>query len=398
MSAQPQDPGPVVACPGCGHRFPLTQVLVGPIEAKVARRLEAEYETRARQREQEEGRRIADAVAQATKKALAGQAVEVKSLREQVAEQQQALAATQEAELALRKRTRELEAREKALALDVERQVAERTKAVEEETAKRIGDQHRLKDLEKDKQLADTRQQLEDATRKLRQGSQQTQGEVAERDLEDQLRQAFPLDRFEAIATGVRGADILQRVVDQRGQVCGTIIWERKNAKNFADTWIPKLRDDQRAAHAELAVLVSATLPKEVTTVFGKVGGVWVATPAAALPLAAAFRHELLEISRARIVAEGQAGKETAVLAYVSGTVFRQRIEAVLDAIIGMVDDLEKERRAIETHWARRRQQHALITAAIAGMWGDVSGITGTLLTPKQLQLPAGGGSDKEAA
>jgi hypothetical protein len=234
--------------------------------------------------------------------------------------------------------------------------------------------------------------------RKLQQGSQQRQGEVAESDLEAQLRQAFPLDRFEAIATGLRGADILQRVVDQGGHLCGTIIWERKNAKNFSDTWIPKLRDDQRAARAELAVLVSTTLPRDVTTVFGQYGGVWVAAPAAAVPLAGALRHELLETSRTRIVAEGQAGKQTALLAYVSGTEFRQRVEAVLDPIIGMIDDLERERRAIETHWARRRQRHEQIMRAMVGMWGDVSGIIGTLSAPKQLQLPTAAGSDKEAA
>lgn len=387
-----------MACPKCGHQFPLNEVLVGPIEAQVAQRLEAEYEKRARRSEKEVERRIADAITRATKKALADQSVEVQALREQVAEQHQAITAMQEAELALRKRTREVEAREKAQALDVERQLAERTRAIEEEAAKRIEDQHRLKDLEKDRQLEDTRHQLEDATRKLRQGSQQRQGEVAEADLEAQLRQTFPVDQFEAIATGQRGADILQRVVDQGGQVCGTIIWERKNAKSFSDNWIPKLRDDQRAARAEIAVLVSATLPKEVATVFGQCGGVWVAAPVAALPLAGALRHELLEIDRARIVAEGQAGKQSALLAYVSGTEFRQRVEAVLDPIIGMIDDLDKERRAIEMHWARRRQRHEQIMGAIVGMWGDVSGIIGTLSAPKQLQLPAGGEGEKEAA
>src|SRR5881396_1218593 len=128
--------------------------------------------------------------------------------------------------------------------LEVERRVDAAVKAAETAATERALEQHRFKDAEKDKQLADVRHQLEEANRKAQQGSQQTQGEVAEQDLEAQLHQAFPLEKFETVATGQRGADVLQRVVDQRGQVCGTIIWERKNAKNFSETWIPKLRED----------------------------------------------------------------------------------------------------------------------------------------------------------
>src|SRR5437667_40554 len=138
---------PTVTCPECGHRFPLSKALVGPIEAQVSQRLEVEYEQRARGREKELEQRLAEAVVQATKKAKTDQAVEVKALREQVAEQQQAITTLQEAELALRKRTREVEAREQTLALDVERQLAERTKTIEEDTTKHIQEHHRLKDL-----------------------------------------------------------------------------------------------------------------------------------------------------------------------------------------------------------------------------------------------------------
>src|SRR5207249_1974338 len=159
-------------------------------------------------------------------------------------------------ELEQRKRARELEAREKALALDVERQVDARSKAVEEDAAKRVQDQHRLKDAEKDKLINDLKRQLEEAIRKVQQGSQQVQGEVAELDLEQQLRQGFPKDEIEPVANGQRGADVLQRVVDQHGKVCGTIMWERKNARNFSDAWVPKLREDQRASRAEIAVVV----------------------------------------------------------------------------------------------------------------------------------------------
>ena len=243
METQNHTTEPVVTCPECGHRFPLSKALVGPIEAQVAQRLEAKYEQRERQRADETQRQVADVAARAALKAKAEQATETAALRQEVTEQREAIAKLQTQELEQRKRARDVEAREQALVLEVERQVDARSKAVGEETARRVQEQHRLKDAEKDKVIADLKRQLEEAILKVQQGSQQTQGEVAEVDLEAQLQDAFPRDKIEPVAKGQRGADVLQHVVDARGQTCGIIIWERKNAKNFSDTWVPKLRE-----------------------------------------------------------------------------------------------------------------------------------------------------------
>ncbi len=397
MNTQSNAAEPVVTCPECGHGFALSKALVGPIEAQVVQRLEAKYQQRERQRDEEVQRQITEATARAAERAKAEQAQETTALRQEVTEQRAAIATLQAQELEQRKRARELEAREKALVLEIERQVDARTKAVEEETAKRVREQHRLKDAEKDKVIADLRRQLEEAVAKAQQGSQQTQGEVAELDLEQQLRQAFPKDEIEPVAKGQRGADVLQRVVDPRGQVCGTIIWERKNAKNYSETWVPKLRQDQRANRAEVAVLVTPALPKDLT-VFGQRAGVWVTVPGAAIPLAEALRGGLLEAARVRVATEDQAGKQVALVAYVSSKEFQQRIEAALEPVKALADDLEKERKILEANWARREKRHTQIAREIVGLWGDVSGIVGTLATPKQLQLPAGEEGNKEAA
>jgi hypothetical protein len=380
---------PVVVCPKCNHQFPLSKALTGPIEAQVVQRLQGEYDKRERQREQEVERRVTEATAQETKKAKALQATELKSLRDQVTEQNEAIAKLQAEEVTQRKRARDLEAREKALTLEVERRVDTAVKAAEAAATEQAFEQHRLKDAEKDKQLADVRRQLDEAQRKAQQGSQQIQGEVAEMDLEAQLRRAFPEDKFEAVASGQHGADILQRVVDQRGEVAGTIIWERKNSKHFAETWVPKLREDQRANHAEIAVLVPTTLPPDVRF-FGQRQGVWIAVPIVVNSLAVTLRSGLLAVSHARVVANGQAGKQAALVEYVGGIEFRQRVESVLEPTLALVEDLDKEKRSLETAWARREKRHEQIVRGAAGLWGDVSGIVGTLAPPKHLQLLAG--------
>src|SRR5690606_23003194 len=96
------------------------------------------------------------------------------------------------------------------------------------------------------------------------QGSQQLQGEVQELALEQQLRGRFPFDSIEPVPKGDHGGDVLQRVVGADGQAGGAILWETKRTRHWSDQWLPKLREDQRAARAEMAVMVSQTLPRGV--------------------------------------------------------------------------------------------------------------------------------------
>ena len=101
--------------------------------------------------------------------------------------------------------------------------------------------------------------------------------------------------------------------------------------------------------------------------------------------------------AHARVVADGQVGKQTALVEYVGGVEFRQRVESVLEPVVALADDLEKEKRSLETAWARREKRHEQIVRGAAGLWGDVSGIVGTLAPPKQLQLPAAKEDEKDA-
>jgi len=79
-------------------------------------------------------------------------------------------------------------------------------------------------------------------------------------------------------------------VLDARGRKSGAILWECKNARNWSDGWIAKLKQDQRSLHAEIAVLVSATLPKGCTR-FALIDGVLVTDFASVAGLAAVLRQ-----------------------------------------------------------------------------------------------------------
>ena len=237
----------------------------------------------------------------------------------------------------------------------------------------------KLKVLEKDQQILSMQQKIEELKQKAEQGSQQMQGEVQEIDLEQSLRSRFPADTVAPVPKGEFGGDVLHAVVNTGGQHCGTILWESKRTKNWSDGWLSKLRDDARAAKAEVCVLVSQAMPKHVET-FGLVDGVWVTTPQAAAAVAIALRQSLIDVASARLAAEGQQTKTEMVYEYLTGPRFRQRVEAIVEAFVSMREDLDKERRAIERQWGKREEQIERVMKATVGMYGDLQGIAGKSL------------------
>jgi hypothetical protein len=310
-------------------------------------------------------------------------------LRQQVAEKDEAIEEARKQELELRKRQRELEKKEKALELEVVLKIDEERCKVEEEVASRIVEENRIKDIEREKQLSDLRKQIEDLKRKAEQGSQQTQGEAIELELEDVLRVNFPYDQIEPVGKGIKGADILQRVYTTAGQFCGTIIWESKNTKTWSDGWLEKLKDDQRTAKAEVAAIVTTTLPKDVSH-FSCIEGVWVTDFSTVLGVASALRANLSQVAITKLAIEGKSDKMEMIYSYLSGTEFKQRVEAIVESFVSMKDDLEREKRAMESSWAKRDKQIHKVIHNVSGMYGDMQGIIGASL-PKidYLELPS---------
>jgi hypothetical protein len=376
-----------ISCPSCNCKIPLTRALRAEIESSMKEQFEDRErqlkESFDRQRE-EEAQRVWKEAAAIAERQLGD---ELSALREQVADQKTRLDEARGLELSLRKRERELARRQEDLELSVARQLdAERGRIISD-VQERITEEHRLKDAEKERQLGDMRRQIEDLKRKADQGSQQLQGEANEGELETLLRSTFPTDEIVSIGQGVRGADVHQIVIDARGRRCGSILWECKNARNWSDGWIAKLKQDQRGLRADLAVLVSSSLPKGCAR-FALSDGVVVTDFACAAALAAVLRANLLQLAQARSAAMNKEEKLELLYRYLSGIEFRQRVEAVVEAFAGMRQELEQERRAAERQWSRRARQIEAVTFNIAGMYGDLQGLVPSLPPIALLELP----------
>lgn len=316
--------------------------------------------------------------------------IELKDLKSQVEEKDRKLKEALDNELKMHQRQRELEEREKNVELVVQRKLVDESKKIWASAASKFNEDHRLKDAEKDKKIADMLQQIEDLKRKAEQGSQQSQGEVLEIELENLLRATFRTDDIQPVPKGIKGADVIQKVYTKLGNFCGTILWESKRTKFWSDAWLQKLKDDQREVKANIAVIVSIVLPKNIKTI-GSMDGVWISDFSTVVGLATALREGMIEVARTKASLVGKNEKMEHVYAYLSGQEFRQRIEAIVESFGTMKSDLDAEKRAMEKIWSKREQQIMRVVKNTAGLYGDLQGIIGAALQPiSRLELPAG--------
>jgi hypothetical protein len=412
---------PTITCPSCKTEIKLTESLAAPLIETTRR----DYEQRLAQKEAEAAQREArirdrEAALSKAKEALDEQVAEkLKGERTRIAAEEskkaklalandleqkskdlielqdilkqrdEKLAEAQKAQADLLRKQRELDDAKRELDLTIEKRVQEGLTATREQAKKEAEDILKFKVMEKEQTIAAMQKQIEELKRKAEQGSQQLQGEVQELELEALLSAKFPMDQIQPVQKGEYGGDVLQRVTSPLGHDCGTILWESKRTKNWSDGWLVKLREDQRQAKAELAIIVSQALPKDVET-FDLIEGVWVAHPKTALPMAMALRQSLMEVAAARKANEGQQTKMEIVYDYLMGPRFRQRVQAIVEAFSTMQEDLDKERKVITKQWAKREEQIGRVMQATVGMYGDLQGIAGkTLQEIEGLELQA---------
>lgn len=383
-----------ITCSGCGAKIPLSRALRADIEQALKREFAEDLARRERALRAAFEAEVARVQREAAAEAEQRQRQDVAALRDQLAEQARALEDARRQELALRKRERELERRQQDVELTVARTLDAERQTIREEAHARLAEEHRLKDVEKERQLADMRRQIEDLKRKAEQGSQQLQGEAGEGALEAMLRDTCRTDDISPVSQGTRGADLHHLVLDGRGLAAGAILWECKNTRHWSDTWLPKLKADQRAIRADVAVIVTSCLPKGVSR-FACVDGVIVTDFACASGVAAILRGQLIALSQVRNAAVHKEEKLELLHRYLTGTDFRHRVEAVVEAFDAMRQDLDQERRAAERQWARRTRQLEAVTRNVAGMYGDLQGLVPALPSIGLLELPQ---ADQEVA
>lgn len=396
----------LIKCPNCGKDIEVTEALTHSIRESMRNELEGELvkneqefakqQAALKQKERElaaQKESIDEQVAEKVKagqkliaeverkKILAEQFEQTKALEQELEEKRKQVAEAHKNELELRKQQQKLEEEKAAIELTVQRQLDAERKKIFEQAGQNAAEEQQFKMREKDNLIKSMQGQIENLKRRAEAGSQEAQGEAMEGALQDMLEQAFPFDRIEEVKKGQRGADILQVVRNTTGKECGKILWESKYTKDFQKGWIEKLKKDQQEAGAEIAVITTITLPKEIKN-FGPLENVWITDFASAKGLSAALRMGLINAGREKTLTENQETLKDIIYKYVTGQEFAMQIRAVAEAFIRMQSDLNKEKRAMERIWKSREKQIETVVSNISGIRGSLEGYIGQKFLP----------------
>jgi hypothetical protein len=437
-----------IDCPNCGTNIPIEEALFNASKAEAEKQFEnekkllqqnfqqkiesikSEFSSKSAQFEKEFKLRLDEVDKQKSeldklkseqeetlKKMLDSEKSKIESkLKRQIEEENKEKLLSKEKELQeLREKSRELtkkeieierlkragEELEEQMNLRYERELSEKIRAekekmsekvssLEEELTRKIADENHRKMSEKDKIIADMKKQVEELKRKSEQGSQQTQGEAFELEIEDLLAKAFPFDSIEEVKKGQRGADSVQLVKNNLGETCGKILYESKSTKTFNNNWISKLRQDQIEEGADIAIIVTQALPEGITNT-GLMEGVWVSSFDAFIGLATALREGILNLHSAMASQKNRGDKMNMIYDYLTGNEFRMHVEAIIEGFTAMQVQLKKEQRSMERIWKEREKQIESVLKNTSQFYGAIKGIAGAALpTISALELDSG--------
>lgn len=309
---------------------------------------------------------------------------QLKMLQQSVNDNEEKLKEARNKELIFLQKEQELKNREAELEIQLQKRLLEERSHLTEQIRKEENERGALKETEMqlrmrelEKQLEDQKKLAEEMKRKAEQGSMQLQGEVQELMLEEILRNTFPFDEVKEVGKGVRGADCIQVVRNQFGLEAGKIIYESKRTKDFGTDWIEKLKADMRSLGADVAVIVTQALPKDMDR-FGEKDGVYICSFAEARSMALVLRNSILKIAEARKSQDNKGDKMVLLYDYLTGNEFSEQWKAIREGFMSMRLSIQRERDAMEKLWKAREKQLEKVMLNAAHIRGSIEGIAGT--------------------
>ena len=396
----------MIKCPGCGNEFEANDAIREEMQKQLRQQMnewkqkkedefkqkESGLEKQLRAKDDELNKKLIDEkkklqseLESSIKKTInADYENQLKLLQQSATENEEKLKSARKKELEFLQKEQVIKRKEEELEINIQKKINEEReklsieiRKIEEQKLQQIELDFKLKMAEKDKQLEDQKKLAEEMKRKAEQGSMQLQGEVQEIMLETILHTTFPHDRIVPVGKGVRGADCIQTVCNPFGNECGRIIYESKRTSTFSADWIDKLKADMRNQGADLAVIVTQTLPRDMER-FGEKEGVYICTFVEVRSLALVLRNSIMEVFKLTRSQENKGDKMHMLYSYLTGNEFNEQWKAIREGFLSMKMSIQKERDVMEKLWSAREKQLSKVLLSATRMKGAIEGIAGS--------------------
>ena len=189
----------------------------------------------------------------------------------------------------------------------------------------------------------------------------------------DALRNAYPTDSIIAIAKGKPGADI-RHEVRNKGTVCGKILLDAKNHKQWRNDFVAKLKEDQRTEQADYAILATMEFPSGKKELCIE-EDVIVTSPARVVSVVDILRRTLLQMQKLRLTTVERENKTQRVYEFITSEKFRQQLGKV-DEVAAKLGDLDvDEQKEHQRVWKKRGQLVVSLNDAHAKIESEIGAI-----------------------
>jgi hypothetical protein len=191
------------------------------------------------------------------------------------------------------------------------------------------------------------------------------------------LSNAFPFDRVAEVPKGKKGADCMLMVRNRFGSECGTILFESKRAANWGKEWVDKLKEDMVRVGADVAVLVSQTLPEKMSDRFEFRDGVWICGFNDTKLLTASLRESMIKVNALAKAQDGKEDKIQMLYDYMTSAEFSSRWKSIREVFRNMQLSIMKEKEVMEKLWKNREKQLDRAMLNSDQIIGSIEGIAG---------------------
>ena len=395
-----------IKCPNCAHEFPLEEAVSEEYrkelrqqmmvykkekEAEVERK-EQEWQKQILKREAEffhqlqaEKSKMQQELGETLRKSIAADFENKMRLLEQNnLDHQEKLKQARQKELDFMKKEREFRDKEEEMELSLQIKLGEERERIAGEIRKIEGQKNQMKDTEHQlevrelkKQLEDTKKLADDMRRKAEQSSSQLHGEVQELLLEELLCGCFPFDSIREVPKGKKGADCILIVRNRTGAECGKILFESKRTTTWGKEWIEKVKHDALNSKADVAVLVSQTLPDKMQDKFEFRDGVWICSFENVKLLTASIREGMINIYNLNRSQEGKGDKMQMLYDFMTSQEFANKWKNIRDVFKNMHLSIFKEKEIMEKLWKNREKQLERALLNSDHIMGSIEGIAG---------------------
>lgn len=271
---------------------------------------------------------------------------------------------------------REMEEAETRIILEKEKELTARLEEARATIKEQVHQESFLKIKEREKIIEDLKNKLDDAKKRAEQGSMQLQGEIQELEIIEMLQDFHPYDEITQSKKGANAADILQVVKTQSGHECGKIYYESKRTKSWSNDWVQKFKQDNLNAKADILVLVTNALPKDIER-YGIIDGVWICSFNDVRELSLVLRYGLLKLQQVAIANIGKDTKMEMLYKYLTSEEFKNLFESIITGFKSIQDSHSVEKLRMQRLWKEREKILEQVLSNSVEFYGSLKGIAG---------------------